>query len=97
MTYSASSWNVAGAQSGVIGGTVMPTIDISGMGSYGMEKKLPHRKLTINIHEAHGGYIVEVHTDPTRIGELYIVADDKDLGQEIGKIITHRTLKENHE
>ncbi len=96
MTYSASSWNIAGTQTGVIGGTALPTIDISGMGSYGMEKKFPNKKISINVHEAHGGYIVEV-VNTSLPGELYIISDDKDLGSEIGKIITHTVLKEKHE
>lgn len=58
---------------------------------------LPNKKFTLNIHEAHGGHIVEVSTNAGSQSELYIVGEDKDLGQEIGKIITHNILNAKHE
>jgi hypothetical protein len=36
-----------------------------------------------------GGYGVE--------NELYIISEDQDLGVELGKIITHNALSNNHE
>ena len=47
------------------------------------------------MFEAVGGYIVEIDNSDNYIndGELYIISEDKDLGQEIGKIITHKKLK----
>lgn len=71
------------------GGIDLSTIDI---GTY---KKFGNRKLSINVHEAHGGYIAEISTSSTANGDLYIIPDDKDLGAELGKIITHRMLKSN--
>lgn len=61
------------------------------------ESKLPNRKFKLSVHEAHGGYIVEISIDPHSMGELYIIGEDKDLGQEIGKIITHKILNDKHE
>jgi hypothetical protein len=59
---------------------------------YTGNKPFPNKKFSISVHQAHGGYIVEVHRGSGYEGDLYIIADDKDLGQEIGKIITHSTL-----
>lgn len=61
------------------------------------EPKLPNRKFRINIHQAHGGYIVEITKESHSEGELYIVGEGKDLGQEIGNIITHSILNAKHE
>jgi hypothetical protein len=61
------------------------------------EPELPNKKFKINVHQAHGGYIVEISTDLNSTGELYIVSEEKDLGQEIGNIITHKILNAKHE
>ena len=56
----------------------------------------PTKKVSLTVFEAVGGYIVEIdnsHNNYTNDGELYIIGEDKDLGQEIGKIITHNKLK----
>ena len=76
------------------GVTQLPTIDISGVAGYG--NKLPNKKLSINIHEAHGGYIVEIVIGSLP-GDLYIIGEDQDIGQELGKIITHRVLTQKHD
>jgi len=75
-----------------IGALDMSTIDIAG--NY---KRFPNQKIAINIYSANGGYIMEVATHPGQVNDLYIVPEDQDLGQEIGKIITMKVLKENHE
>jgi hypothetical protein len=69
------------------------SIDITG--SY--NKKFPNQKIIISVHVANGGYIMEIATHSGQIGELFIISDNQDLGTEIGKIITHKMLKENHE
>jgi hypothetical protein len=85
------------SQSYTLGGGVA-TIDL---GPYSMAdtyaKKFPNQKINISVHGANGGYIMEIATQPGQTGELYIIPDGQDLGQEIGKIITHKMLKENHE
>jgi hypothetical protein len=56
----------------------------------------PTKKVSLTVFEAVGGYIVEIDNSNgnyTNDGELYIIGEDKDLGQEIGKIITHNKLK----
>lgn len=69
-------------------------IDLSTI-TIGEYKKFANKKLSINLHEAHGGYIVEIATSSHMQGDLYIIPDDKEIGQEIGKIITHKILKAN--
>lgn len=50
--------------------------------------------LDLRITPAHGGYIVSLsHRNSGTIPELHIVNEDKDLGAEIGKIITMYYLK----
>jgi hypothetical protein len=76
----------------------MATIEL---GPYSMAdtygKKFHNQKISISIHSANGGHIMEISTNPGQTGELYIIPDGQDIGQEIGKIITHKMLKENHE
>ena len=78
----------------VLPGGQIPTLDL---GRYSGERRLPNKKISIGIHEAHGGYIVEISTHTDQLADLYIVGEDQDLGQELGKIITTKVLKENHE
>ena len=80
-----NSYTLAGSGSGID----LSTIQI---GEY---KKFGNKKISINIHEAHGGYIAEISTSSHMQGDLYIIPDDKEIGQEIGKIITHKILKAN--
>lgn len=61
------------------------------------EPELPNRKFRINIHQAHGGHIVEICKESNSEGELYIISEEKDLGPEIGNIITHSILNAKHE
>jgi hypothetical protein len=54
--------------------------------------------IRFQVYRASGGMIVETstydrHKDRSHSG-LYIITDDKDLGQEIAKIITMETLKQ---
>ena len=68
--------------------------DISGIdltSSYG-EKKLPNKKISFDVHTAHGGYVVRVSNGYGTDGDMYVIDDNKDLGQELGKIVTHYTL-----
>lgn len=74
---------------GQLGPLDINTIDLSG----NYNKKFPNKKISISVHEAHGGYIVEVDTHSAKSSQLYIVAESQDLGQEIGKIITHSILQ----
>ena len=55
-------------------------------------KKLPNKKISFDVHTAHGGYVIKVGGSFGDDGHLYIIGDHQDLGQELGKIITHHTL-----
>lgn len=79
---------------GMNGSTDISIGEIYGSGS---KSRLPNKKLSIDVHEAHGGYIVQVHRGSAYEGDLYIVAEELDLGKEIGKIITHSTLIKKHD
>ena len=69
------------------------TVTDLGKYTFGGGVKLPNKKISLTIHEANGGYVVTI--DKGQYGEesdLYVIDSDKDLGSEIGKIITHSTL-----
>jgi hypothetical protein len=53
---------------------------------------LPNKKISFDVHTAHGGYVVKVSTGYGNEGDMYVIDDSKDLGQELGKIVTHHTL-----
>jgi hypothetical protein len=53
--------------------------------------------MDLRITPAHGGYIVSLsHRNTGTTPELHIVTEDKDLGTEIGKIITMSCLKKDN-
>lgn len=83
-----SNYSITGSP---IGALDISTIELGG--SY-HNKKFPNKKISLSIHEANGGYIVEIDNS-MKDNDLYIVGEDKDLGQEIGKIITHNILQKN--
>ena len=45
------------------------------------------------MHTAHGGYVVKVTNGHGVEDDMYVIGDGQDLGTELGKIITHHTLK----
>jgi len=59
---------------------------------YSDKPKLPNKKVTIEVHTAHGGYVVRIAKGYGVEDDMYVIGEDQDLGQEIGKIITHHTL-----
>jgi len=63
-------------------------IEPSGVSSEGMR---------FQMYRASGGYVIETryydHKLDRHFNKLYIVNDDKDLGHEIGKIITLESLR----
>jgi len=83
-----SHYNVA------TGGLTPITVsDLSGIDlTFSGETKLPNKKISFDIHTAHGGYVVKVSQGSFKDDEMYVIADYKDLGQELGKIVTHHTL-----
>ena len=58
---------------------------------------LDANNIQFKVYKASGGTIIETSTYDRRTDRhnngLYIVTDDKDLGKEIGKIITMESLK----
>lgn len=63
------------------------------IGGYSMgEKKLPNKKISFDVHTAHGGYVIRVSQGFGSEDDMYVISDSHDLGQELGKIITHHTL-----
>ena len=62
------------------------------IGSYSSDKKLPNKKISIDVHTAHGGYVVRVSQGYGHEDDMYVIGDSQDLGQELGKIVTHHTL-----
>ena len=59
---------------------------------YTGEKKFPNKKISFDVHTAHGGYVVRVSQGYGNEDDMYVIGDSQDLGQELGKIVTHHTL-----
>lgn len=59
--------------------------------------RLSSEGMRLQIYKASGGYIIETRTYDQRKDRseyhMYIVTDDKNLGNEIGKIITLESLR----
>lgn len=54
--------------------------------------------IRFQVYKANGGFVVETgfydRVKDRHLNSLHIITDDKDLGQEIGKIITMESLKQ---
>lgn len=62
------------------------------LGSYTAEKKFPNKKISFDVHTANGGYVVRVSQGYGSEDDMYVIHDTQDIGQELGKIVTHHTL-----
>jgi hypothetical protein len=84
--------NIASAGYGAIPGIAI------GAGTYSIGSHHEFDEgIDVRITPANGGYIISVnHRNITR-PDLYIVTEDKDLGAEIGKIITMSYLKKENQ
>ena len=90
-----SNYTMAASGIGPLSVGQISQIDIGG---YNSENKLPNKKISIDVHTAHGGYVVKLSKGTYgAIDDMYVIGDNQDLGQEIGKIITHTFLKTEHE
>jgi hypothetical protein len=75
------------------------SIKMSTVNSIGISRSLDSDKgIRFQVYKANGGTVIETcfydrHKDRNYNG-LYVVTDDKDLGKEIGKIITMETIKQ---
>ena len=59
--------------------------------------KFESRSMNLTVYKANGGFVIEhrmydAHTDRNQVG-LHIITDDKQLGEELGKIITYEHLR----
>lgn len=63
--------------------------------SIGDHNRHPFPGLDLRVTPANGGYVVSVNlkNNFSSEPELYIISEEKDLGAEIGKIITMSCLK----
>ena len=85
-----SNYNMAQSAVGPITVGQLSQIDIGG---YGIDnKKLPNKKISFDVHTAHGGYVIRVSQGYGVEDDMYVISDTQDLGQELGKIVTHHTL-----
>jgi len=69
------------------------TVSEINLGPWSAEtNKLPNKKISFDVHTAHGGYVIKVTSGYGNDGDMYVIDDSKNLGQELGKIVTHHTL-----
>lgn len=59
--------------------------------------RLQSEGMRFQLYKASGGYVIETasydHVKDRRHTKMYVVTDDKDLGQELGKIVTMEALR----
>jgi hypothetical protein len=83
------SVNITGSGYGAI-----PGMSVLGGGTYSIGS--PHEfneGIDLRITPANGGSIVSINHRNNTLSDLYVITEDKDLGAEIGKIITMSYLK----
>ena len=72
-------------------------IDITEVSPNSSHGRINSHGMNFTIHRADGGYIIEQRTFQKKTehydNHLHIVTDDKDLGQELAKIITFTNLR----
>lgn len=85
-----SNYTMAGSPASVMNPVNIGPIDLGGY-SVG-EKKFPNKKISFDVHTAHGGYVIRVSQNYGTEDDMYVISDSQDLGQELGKIVTHHTL-----
>lgn len=74
----------------------MPGTLLGGTYSIGTQHEF-ETGMDLRITPAHGGYIISLsHRNSGNVPELHIITEDKDLGTEIGKIITMSYLKKEN-
>lgn len=53
--------------------------------------------MRFQLYKAFGGYVIETtqydNRNDRRLNKMYVITEDKDLGQELGKIITMEALR----
>lgn len=62
-----------------------------------VSSSIDSRGMNFTVYRANGGYIVEHRVYDRKTdrhdNSLHIITDDKDLGEEIGRIITYENLR----
>jgi len=95
-----STYTMTGSSASGISPISIGQISQIDLGGYALDnKKLPNKKISFDVHTAYGGYVIKV-AGGVGVGDkddLYVIGDHQDLGQELGKIITHHTLSKTHE
>lgn len=90
-----SNYNMSASAVGPLSIGQISQIDVGG---YTSEKKLPNKKISIDVHTAYGGYVVRLSKGVYGSeDDMYVIGENQDLGQELGKILTHTFLKTEHE
>lgn len=60
-------------------------------------ESLQSEGMRFQLYKASGGYVIETtqydNRNDRRINKMYVITEDKDLGQELGKIITMEALR----
>jgi hypothetical protein len=73
-------------------------VDLSNMPESTIEREsLQSEGMRFQLYRASGGYVIETtqydnRTD-RRINKMYVITEDKDLGAELGKIVTMEALR----
>ena len=59
--------------------------------------KIDSSGMNFTVYRANGGHVIETRTYDRKTdrsdSNLHVITDDKDLGEEIGKIITYERLR----
>ncbi len=89
-----STYTMAGSAATGMGPLSIGQVSQIDLGGYVVDnKKLPNKKISFDVHTAHGGYVIRVSQNTFGVeDEMYVISDDWDLGKELGKIVTHYTL-----
>jgi hypothetical protein len=88
-----SNYTMAGSSAAALGPLSIGQVSQIDLGGYAVDnKKLPNKKISFDVHTAHGGYVVRVSQGYGNEDDMYVINDSDDLGQELGKIVTHHTL-----
>lgn len=57
---------------------------------------VPQGGFVLKIMPARGGIVLTAFSGDGNVGDMYVIADGKDLGEEIGKIVTMHYLKNSN-
>lgn len=88
-----SNYTMSQTSASVMNPVTIGQISQIDLGGYSIgEKKLPNKKITFDVHTAHGGYVIRVAQGFGTEDDLYVISDEQNLGQELGKIVIHHTL-----